>query len=554
MMKASAILAVCLVATGCAPGQQSTATEDDTVVPDGPLSDLVLDGVDADGNEARIALADYHDPKSDKLLMVVVAGGTWCGTSQWLVDGASPWLDGDLSRNIDRLDLVASDRDNAPAGFDAAADWQRRADDELTEVSVGADPSHQLATRVSRRQAQLPLFVLVDERSLEVIDTLANPSPRALRQRLGAILGHPEEPLPDEVLVDGLFTEHEWALLLGVSVPDTPPPAPSNGVADDPLAADLGKMVFFDSGLSPSGEVACASCHQPDKQFGDGLALAQGVSTGTRRTPAIALAAHARWQFWDGRADTLWAQALGPFEAESEMGSSREFVVERVLSEHRAAYDAAFPNNDLPQPATIEWSAMLDDGERVTRVFTNIGKSIAAWERTLRVLPNALDNYLAGDMTALNASEKYGLQLFVSQGCMQCHWGPRLTNDAFHNVGVPGADAGRSAGIAAWLTSEFRSDGHYSDAPLQGRTASTAAPLGQFKTPPLRGIADAAFFGHNGSMSSLEEVTEFYGWLPSDSSREPWVVPFSETAQWGLVPFLRLLTAQTKTDSGSPSE
>ncbi|MEZ4444361.1 MAG: cytochrome c peroxidase [Polyangiaceae bacterium] len=501
------------------------------------LPALRFDGVDADGQEASLSLADFA--ADEGLLLVTVHGGLWCGTCQVAAKGPVEESLRDLP--IARLELVVADRDNTPAIAADAAHWQATFG---RAVAVGADPEHRLTALLPG--SQLPLFVVVERAGLVARDALANPSPAELRAALGA-------PVAEEPLVDGFFRPHEWALLQGITVPGAPPRDPSNAVADDPAAVALGRALFFDAGLSPSGTIACASCHQPEQALSDGQPVAMGLALGDRRTPSIALAAHARWQFWDGRADGLWAQALAPFENPAEMGSSRAFVAARVLDHHAAAYHAAFPDApDLDDPTTPD---------ALTRTFVNVGKAIAAWERSLRVMPNRFDAYLAGDLDALDEDEKYGLLAFTQNGCMQCHWGPRLTDDAFHNLRLPtgrkdGApDRGRVDGLAAYAESPFRSDGPWSDAPEARTARSHEAQLGQFKTPPLRGVADLAYFGHGGSFGHLSEVMVAYGWgafaeLTDDSigEREPWLGSFGETEQWGLVPFLRVLTAAPRRD------
>ena len=79
---------------------------------------------------------------------------------------------------------------------------------------------------------------------------------------------------------------------------------PSNAVADDPRAASLGHKLFFDTRLSKNGAVSCASCHQPGKNFNDGLPLARGVGTTNRKTMTVAGTAYSPWLFWDGRKDS----------------------------------------------------------------------------------------------------------------------------------------------------------------------------------------------------------------------------------------------------------
>src|SRR6476469_8723263 len=97
----------------------------------------------------------------------------------------------------------------------------------------------------------------------------------------------------------------------------------TNRVADDPRAADLGRRLFFDTRLSSNGRVACSTCHQADRGFQDGAALAAGVGTTARRTMPIAGMGRSPFLFWDGRKDSLWAQAFGPLESPVEHGGSR---------------------------------------------------------------------------------------------------------------------------------------------------------------------------------------------------------------------------------------
>ena len=110
------------------------------------------------------------------------------------------------------------------------------------------------------------------------------------------------------------WTDAEKSVLVSMTLASLPvaPTDPSNAVESNPEAVKLGRRLFSDARLSKNGEVSCASCHSPDKQFQDGLPLGKGVGTGARRTMPIAGAAHSPWLFWDGRKDSLWSQALGP--------------------------------------------------------------------------------------------------------------------------------------------------------------------------------------------------------------------------------------------------
>lgn len=551
--------------------------------PDGPyaieaghvLPDLTFEGVTEGGAWGEIHLHDYVAPRTERarLLLVMVNGGLWCGTCRWY--GAHPeYLSAPgWERSVRRLDVVVGDRDGAPARAEDARAWQETF--ALRGVAVAADPGFSLGAVLKGEGAPLPLLLIVDRRRMLVTDVLANPTTEDVLARVGATLesldGKPPPPAPMEATFDGLFHRNEWDLLLETTVPAAPPEDPTNAVADLPAARELGKALFFDRGLSPSGHVSCATCHDPEKHLSDGLPVAKGVAAGDRRTPAIGLAAHARWQFWDGRADSLWAQALEPLEDARELASSRIFVARRIAGAHARAYARAFPGAPLPdvsawpahgKPGEPAYDALsAADKEAATRVFVHAGKAIAAYERTFRVQPSALDAYLKGDRGALGSLEKYGLHLFVRSGCMQCHWGPRLTDDAFHATRTPtgrldhAADRGRAGGLAAWHDSPFRATGPWSDAPARAAERRDDVPaealVGKIKTPPLRGVADLSRWGHGGAFDALSGVTESYGrgGVPagdpsSAGAREPWLPTFGETVQWGLVPFLKTLTAR----------
>jgi cytochrome c peroxidase len=236
---------------------------------------------------------------------------------------------------------------------------------------------------------------------------------------------------------------------------------------------------------------------------------------------------------------------------------------------YSSLYQAAFPSSDIPDPGTLPPNGKpgdpayddLDAAQKsaVTRVFVNVGKAIAAYERTFRVKPNSLDAYARGDHSALTSMQKQGLSMFTGAGCMQCHWGPRLTDDAFHVTRTPTGrsdglpDRGRADGLARLVGSEFLAWSAWSDAPSATRAIGLNpddAPMGAFKTPPLRGVGGAGPFGHGGMQSTLVDVVDAYGagGLPSDDpratgEREPWIEHFDVTAQWSIASFLATLTA-----------
>ncbi|MBN9309868.1 MAG: methylamine utilization protein [Devosia sp.] len=293
------------------------------------------------------------------------------------------------------------------------------------------------------------------------------------------------------------------------------PADPSNAVADDPAAAALGKRLFADTRLSANGKVACATCHDPDKQFQDGLAVGHGVGTGNRRTMPIAGTAYSPWMFWDGRADSQWAQALGPLENPLEHGSDRASVV-RVVAEHYAAdYAAVFGAPVEAQP--------------VDRVFANVGKAIAAFERTILPGGTRFDAYAdaigRGEASALlSAEETAGLGLFMGKGkCLDCHNGPLFTDNSFHNIGVPATpdDLGRMVGAAKVQADPFNCLGPFSDArpeqcmELAFIKAEGEELRGAFKTPSLRGVSGRAPFMHAGQLASIADVLAHYNAAPA---------------------------------------
>jgi len=340
------------------------------------------------------------------------------------------------------------------------------------------------------------------------------------------------------------WTDAEKSVLVSMTLASLPvvPTDPSNAVESNPEAVKLGRRLFSDARLSKNGEVSCASCHSPDKQFQDGLPLGKGVGTGARRTMPIAGAAYSPWLFWDGRKDSLWSQALGPLEDAVEHGGNRlQFA--RVLSDgYKAEYEALFgsmPNlAGLPEHASPQgderlqaaWRAMpAARRDEVSRVFANLGKAIAAYERTVRYDESRFDQYVRAVQTghgnglnALSAQEVNGLRLFIGKGqCSTCHNGPLFTDQAFHNTGVPPRDAahpdkGRVAATAKVQTDEFNCLGRFSDAPPDAcaelRFIATEDPglAGAFKTPGLRNVALRPPYMHAGQFATLPEVVAHY--------------------------------------------
>ncbi|WP_374675143.1 cytochrome-c peroxidase [Ideonella sp.] len=336
----------------------------------------------------------------------------------------------------------------------------------------------------------------------------------------------------------------EMHVLATLSLRQLPPvPAdPSNAAEGDPAAIELGRRLFADAGLSRHGRVSCTSCHDPARQFQDGLAVSQGLGTGSRRAMPIVGAGHATWLFWDGRKDSLWSQALGPLEDPVEHGTTRMHVAHHVAAQHAGAYQVVFgalpPLDGLPGEASPRGSladqaawAALEPRRRqaVSRVFANVGKAIAAYEKSLQHAPTRLDRYIdavaSGDSRAdglMSADEVQGLRLFIGKAqCVSCHNGPLFSDQQFHNTGVPPRDAGRpdrgrAAAPAAVRDDEFNCLGPFSDArpeqcqELRFMVVDDPALEGAFKTPGLRGVAQRPPYMHAGQFTTLEDVVRHY--------------------------------------------
>ena len=331
------------------------------------------------------------------------------------------------------------------------------------------------------------------------------------------------------------------------------PADPSNRVADDPRAVAFGQRLFFDTRLSSNGKVSCATCHIPNREFQDDKPLANGVGTTGRRTMPVAGTAYAPFLFWDGRKDSLWSQALGPLESPVEHGGTREQYAQVIAKHYRPDYERLFgPLPDLTQR----------DG--VTAVFVNMGKSIAAYERRIQYGPSRFDRYVDAlsktghaPKNVLTADETAGLQLFLGKAnCTQCHNGPLLTNNEFHNTGVaagtaPEPDHGRMAGARGVVADEFNCKSKWSDAgpeqcPELDFIVTDAHELERaFKVPSLRNVADRAPYMHAGQIATLDGVVAHYNNAPAAPSGHTELKPLQMNAAE-----IRQLTAFLRTLSG----
>jgi cytochrome c peroxidase len=257
---------------------------------------------------------------------------------------------------------------------------------------------------------------------------------------------------------------------------------------DNPLTAEKierGRLLFFDSRLSRDNSISCASCHDPERAFSDGRAIAAGVfrRQGRRNSPALINRGYGRLFFWDGRAASLEEQVLKPIEDPNEM--------------------------DLP---------LAEAAARVGLARGEIARALASFVRSILSGQSPFDRYINGDRTALTVKQQSGLQLFRGKAnCTACHVGPNFTDERLHSTGV------------AWR------DGRFTD---------VGAGQGNFKTPTLREIARTAPYMHDGSLATLEEVIEYYDRGGNQNPRlDPEIRALRLTAaeKQSLVAFLRSL-------------
>ncbi len=422
-------------------------------------------------------------PRSKILLLRTTAA--FCGTCLWAQRHTQDVIPKGLEDRVELVDLVVSDKNNVLVH---TSDDLARMEAELGPhaATVAADPAYRFQS-VGLGDRRLPFYVLVDSRTMLVRRFVPDPEPEMLdsmvRREIALLDGETPPLFADVKYVDQIFPTNHFDLLKEMTLPGPPPKDPTNAVADSPVAAALGKDLFSDTRLSPTGTVACATCHAPDKGFADARPRALGVAEGDRNTPSVLYASHARFQFWDGRADTLWLQALGPFEDAGEFGSNRLFIAHAIEAFYKARYDAVFPTSPLPplgdrarfpangKPGDPAWDAMAPaDKAAVNQVFVRVAKAIEAFERTLSARGNAIDRYVAGDLSALTPDQKQGLHIFFTAGCAQCHYGPRLTDDAFHNLRSPTG----------------RRDGSPTRAPPWGSPGSSPTSFASPSTPTAR--------------------------------------------------------------------
>ena len=337
--------------------------------------------------------------------------------------------------------------------------------------------------------------------------------------------------------LDPTLDDAECAAVHAMALSATLPPARGNAKGDDPDAAGLGFAMFFDARLSKGEAVRCATCHEPEKKFGDGQPTSTGLARVTRNAPTILNAARMSPSFWDGRADSVWSQPLFAFENPLEMDFTRLELAHAVALRYADSYTKVF--GPLPalddasrfpargKPGDAAWENMTEaDRDAIDLVAANVGKAFEAYERKLAAGPAAFDRFLAGDATALDADQRAGLVAFAKDGCASCHSGPMLSDEKFHALGVPAwpgdpFDVGREGAYAVLAASPFTASGAYWDGPKEN-VALSASPRdhGAFRTPSLRNVTLSAPYAHNGRYATLADAIDAHGTIdPGDRDR-----------------------------------
>lgn len=318
------------------------------------------------------------------------------------------------------------------------------------------------------------------------------------------LLGLALMPLYIAILSMGVTTWSQAGEPLGVpdrddiEYPDDDPPSEAE--------VQLGKVLFFDPRLSGNNRLSCASRHNPDLGFGDGMALGLGAKGNrlTRHTPHLYNLAWNTALLWDGRAASLEEQVLGPIANCREMSMPLDRLIGKLeqVPAYRVAFAEVYPDVGIT-PETV-------------------ARAIAAFERTLISDNSPFDRYVKGDKSAMSAAAIRGMKLFEGKAkCTGCHSGPNFTNESFHNLGLGDEDPARAAIV--------------NDETLRGA----------FKTPGLRNVLLTAPYMHDGSLPTLEAVVQFYNAGERKSAATSDLIEplhLSEADIFDLIAFLGALT------------
>lgn len=280
-----------------------------------------------------------------------------------------------------------------------------------------------------------------------------------------------------------------------------------------PIKVELGKMLYFDPRLSSTGVVSCFSCHSVLEGGDDHRPVSIGVHglKGGRNAPTVWNAAFESVQFWDGRADTLEAQAKGPIANPVEMGMAGvDLAVGRIRSipGYKPYFDRAFGTGD---------NISAD----------NVAKAIATYERTLITPGSPYDRFVQGDKSALTAGQQRGMQTFDKAGCTACHSGAM-----FNGPAMP-LGTGFYMKFPLYAGGPYVAKYHLTDDLGRYNVTKKDADKNLWRVPTLRNLVYTAPYMHNGSVKSLDEAvrvmaaTQLNKQLPEQDVRD--IVSFLES-------------------------
>jgi cytochrome c peroxidase len=239
---------------------------------------------------------------------------------------------------------------------------------------------------------------------------------------------------------------------------------------------ELGKTLFFDTRLSGSGKISCATCHQPELSWTDGKerSIGHAGTINKRNAPSIQNSWFYKKFFWDGRAKDLEDQVFAPINSESEMHHDMRELPANLgkIKGYAVLFDSAFGDPGI-------------DPDR-------IAGAIASFEKTIISRRSRFDIFLMGKKSELTNQELRGLHLFRTRArCMNCHNGPLFTDNGFHK--------------AVFSTSFHNGD----DKGLYAVTHNES-DIGKFKTPSLRDVMKTGPWMHTGAEKSMPAIIELY--------------------------------------------
>jgi len=267
-----------------------------------------------------------------------------------------------------------------------------------------------------------------------------------------------------------------------------------------PEKVELGRKLFFDRRLSGDGTMTCATCHNPETGYSDGLdiSLSYPTTKNWRNASPIINMAYNSVFFWDGRASGLEEQALFPIMSAFEMNQNLDFLEEELkqVPEYIKDFHDVF-------------------GGEITR--ERVGMALAAFQRTIVSKDAPLDKYLSGDQNALSPVQKEGYEIFTGKGkCTSCHNGPNLTDNRFYNIGVPeNPSVINDPRVAATRRFTAKVSGYnayrtLTEDPGRYLVTKEREDWKAFRTPSLRELSLTGPYMHNGVFSSVEDIIEFF--------------------------------------------